>query len=168
MERFEYFSDKGVKFTGKHSQYIDALWKQNDIQNSRIKTLYELYGLAAIIGLRIKSTRPADNSVGSRNLQAEQLGAYRPILKTIMTTILLLDETSGLSKEERIDRAFRQPTTKEEMDANVELFNSYVRGGIEYLYDVLVERPSEIEDDYTDARVSNLMALLENELFSEI
>lgn len=166
MERFEYFN-KDVKFTGKHSQYIDALWKQNDIQNSRIKTLYELYGLAAIIGLRKKASCPADNSEGSRNLQTAQLINYRPVLKTIMTTILLLDETSGLSKEERIDRAFRQPSTKEEMDDNVELFNSYVRGGIEYLYDVLVERPADMENDYTDVRLENLMALLEDELLPD-
>lgn len=168
MERFEYFN-KDVKFTGKHSMYIDELWKQNEIQKSRIRTLYELYGLAAIIGLRIKAPRPADNSEGSRNLQTAQLIQYKPVLKTIMTTVLLLDESSDLSREERIDRAFREPAGKEEFEQNVELFQSYVRGGIEYLYDALVERPAgNMEDEYTDARVANLMALLEDKLLPEV
>ncbi|MBQ2800547.1 MAG: hypothetical protein IJF03_04070 [Lachnospiraceae bacterium] len=160
-EKLEYFRND-VKFTGKHSRYIDALWEQNTIKNSYIRTLYELYGIAAILGLRTKTKKQVDNSEGVRNLQSAQLSAYRPVLKTIMVTVLLLDETSGLTKEERINRAFRGPTSQEELEADMELFNSYVRGGIEHLYNELVERPLSIDDEYTDIRVGNLIALLEN------
>lgn len=162
-KRLEYFR-KGIRFTGKHSRYIDALWKQNAIQESFIKTLYELCGVAAIIGLRIQSRKPADNSEGTRNLQLEQIVSYEPVLKTIMITVLLLDESMGRSCEEKIQRAFRGPETEAELEEDLELFNSYVRGGIEFLYSELVERVLTINDEYTDARVGNIMALLENPL----
>lgn len=161
-ENFEYFRSD-VKFTGKHSRYIDALWEQNAIKNSYIRTLYELYGIAAILGLRTKTTKPADNSEGTRNLQAAQLSGYRPVLKTIMITVLLLDETSGLTKEEKINRAFRGPGSQEELQADMDLFNSYVRGGIEFLYNELVDRPLFLDDEYTDVKVGNLIALLKND-----
>lgn len=163
-EHFEYFRSD-VKFTGKHSRYIDALWKQNKIKESFVRTLYELYGIAAVIGLRTKTLSPADTVTdGVRNLQATQLIKYSAILNTIMTTVLLLDETSGLSVEQRINRAFRGPNSIEEFNSNVELFNSYVRGGIEYLYSELVERTLSIDDEYTDARVGNIVALISSDL----
>lgn len=164
---FQYFHDD-VIFTGKHSRYLDELWEQNQIQNSFVRTLYELYTIAAIIGLRIKKPIPADNSEGKRTIQTKQLLSYLPVLNTIMTTVLLLDETSNLTKEKRIDRAFRGPTTKDEFDSNVELFNSYVRGGIEFMYNELFTRVLGIKDDYTDPRVGNIMALLENPLVPDI
>ena len=98
---------------------------------------------------------------------AGQLIPYRPILNTIMTTVLLLDETTHLTKEERISRAFKKPDTEEVLNANTELFDSYVRGGIEYLYDALVVRPLSIDDPYTDIKVGNIMALLQGELGSQ-
>lgn len=163
MARLEYFR-KGVRFTGIHSKYIDALWEQNTIKNSFVRTLYELYGIAAIIGVRTKTQKSVDNSEGIRNIQAEQLADYAPVLKTIMTTVILLDESMGRTRDEKIDRAFRGPSTEQELEEDMELFNSYVRGGIEFLYSELVERVLSIEDEYTDVRIGNIMALLENPL----
>ena len=162
-QRIEYFR-KDVRFTGKHSRYIDALWEQNQIKNSFIRTLYELYGIAAILGLRTKSRKPLDGSEGVRTLQFGQLSGYVPVLKTIMITVLLLDESMGRTDEEKINRAFRGPLTEQELEEDMELFNSYVRGGIEYLYEELVERPLTMYDEYTDVRIGNIIALLENSL----
>lgn len=165
-KRLEYFR-KDVKFTGKHKEYVDALWKQNDINNSFIRTLYELYGIAAIIGLRTNMQSPVDkeNSGESRNLQTAQLIKYESVLNMIMTTVLLLENTTGRTRDEKIDRAFRGPQSEEELEEDLELFNSYVRGGIEFLYSELVERVLTSEDAYTDAKVGNIMALLENPIF---
>ena len=164
---FQYFHDE-VAFTGVHSRYLDELWEQNQIKNSFVRTLYELYALAAIIGLRMKCPIEADLSEGKRVIQLKQIMEYTPILKTIMTTVLLLDETIKLNDEERIDRAFRGPETKEEFDKNVEIFNSYVRGGIEILYNELILRVLDVEDDYTDAKIGNIIAMLNNPFIKEI
>lgn len=161
-DKFDYFRST-VRFTGRHKVYIDAIWKQNDIKESFIKTLYELYGIAAIIGLRTNNKSEVDPDQNEvRNLQSDQLLNYRSVLNTIMTTVLLLDESTGLSEEERINRAFKKPTTVEQFNENVELFNSYVRGGIEYLYDALVVRTLSDESAYTDVRIENIIALIEN------
>ena len=162
-----YFQDD-VLFTGKHSRYIDELWEQNQIQHSFIKTLYELYALSAIIGLRLKMPKPADNSDGKRTIQTKQLIAYTHVLNIVMTLVLLLDNTNDINDEQKIDRAFRGPNNKEEFDNNVELFNSYARGGIEYLYNKLVLRTLDIEDEYTDVRIGNIIALIEDPLIPEI
>lgn len=44
---------------------------------------------------------------------------------------MLVDNTTGLNADEKIDRAFKNPDTPE----NMKLFNTYVRGGIEWLYE---------------------------------
>ena len=80
-----------------------------------------------------------------------------------MKMVLLLDESEGLSEQDRIERAFRKPETQEQVQERMELFNSYARAGIEFLYTELVERTRDINDIYTDARVANIVALLDNE-----
>lgn len=45
------------------------------------------------------------------------------------------------------------------------LFNSYMRGGLEYLYENLIVRTITPEnEDYGDARITNMMALLKRDL----
>ena len=44
----------------------------------------------------------------------------------------------------------------------MELFNSYARGGIEYLYEQLVLRAPDVDEDYTDFRIANIVALVSN------
>ena len=51
---------------------------------------------------------------------------------------MLLDNTADRTQEERVERAFRYDTQedkKEEFKENMELFNAYVRGGIEQMYE---------------------------------
>ena len=52
--------------------------------------------------------------------------------------------------------------------ANMELFNSYARGGIEYLYEHLVLRVPDVDEDYTDFRISNIVALVNNQIETEV
>lgn len=42
----------------------------------------------------------------------------------------------------------------------MELFNSYSRGGIEYLYEKLVLRVPDVDEDYSDFRIANIVALV--------
>lgn len=167
-EKFDYFR-KSVVITGKHSRLIDDMWIQGRIQDSFFKRLVDLYAIAAIIGLRVKRAVPEDkNEDGKRTVQVDQLTTKLEELDTVIQMILLLDETSSLSVEDKINRAFKGPRTKEEFDSNVELFSSYVRGGIEILHECLVQRTIGIEDDYTDVKIGNIMALFDNPLIPDI
>lgn len=80
-------------------------------------------------------------------------------LAPIMKLVLMLDESCGLSEEDRIRSAFRVPESREEHDAGMELFNSYARGGIEYMYQMLVLRTGSVDDEYGDRRINNIVAL---------
>ena len=50
---------------------------------------------------------------------------------------------------------------------DMELFNSYARGGIEYLYNKLVLRSTKEDDEFVDARVANIMALFNDDMQGE-
>ena len=160
---FEYFH-KEVQITGKHSRYVDEMWEQNQIQNSYFKRLVDLYTIAPVIGLRARKKAAADYSDGKRTVPVTQILELEKDLEIIMQTILLLDDTTKLSVEQKIDRAFRGPTTEEEFKENVNLFNDYLRGGIEVLYECLIDRELTISDIYTDSKIGNIVAIFDNPL----
>lgn len=77
----------------------------------------------------------------------------------------VLGKTRSLTLEEKLDSAFRLPETKEVYEYNMGLFNSYMRGGLEYLYENLIVRTISPEDEeYSDVRITNMMALLKRDL----
>lgn len=161
MNMRDYFSSD-VIFTGKHAEFLDDLWKQNDIRNSYIKTLYEIYLLSSVLGLRKNLKAKSDRSTNSkRSILAGQIYNCRKELLVIMKTILLLDESENLSEDDRVTRAFKGPFTDKEFNDNVDLFNDYARGGIEYLHEMLIERDKILDnEDYSDYRVENIMNML--------
>ena len=68
--------------------------------------------------------------------------------------------------EEKVREAFdTSPKTEYQYTKNMDLFNSYARGGIEYLYEKLVVRPVDLDDEeFMDARMSNIMALFRDDM----
>lgn len=168
IHNMEYFR-KEVVITGRHARLIDDMWEQNQIQKSFFKRLVDLYAIAPVIGLRTKKRILADTTEDrKRTVQVQQLLDKEPELQQIMRMIILLDETQKHTKEERVNKAFRGPKTQKEFDENVELFNSYMRGGIEVLHELLVQRALGLEDNYSDVRVGNIMALINNPLVPDI
>lgn len=164
MDNFEFFR-KDVVITGQHAVMCDDMWSQNDIKHSFFKRLVDLYTIAPVIGLRMHHRSAADTYLDhKRTVQLGQIMTRRDDLMTIMQMVLLLDQSRNLSAEERVDRTFRGPKDQEEFDADVDLFNSYVRGGIEILHKELIARALGVEDKYTNRKVGNIMALLNNPL----
>ena len=50
--------------------------------------------------------------------------------------------------------------TKEEFEQYKKMFNDYVRGGVEELYEQLIIRKADPDDKFRDNRTANLMALM--------
>lgn len=159
---FEYFRTSDVFINGKFKEYVDAMWTLNSIQESIVTRLVDLYAIAAVVGLR-EGWRLDDSPGEKRTIQMQQLRSALPTLEPIMKLVLMLDESRGLSAEDRVRSAFQVPKTREEHDAGMELFNSYARGGIEYMYEHLVTRVDVGADaeDYGDLRINNMVAFLE-------
>lgn len=159
---FEYFKTSEVIINGRFKDYVDQMWVQNVIQESMVRRLVDLYAIAAVVGLHIKRRLPDDRAGDDkkRTIQMMQLTDTYQTLAPIMKLVLMLDESRGLSEEDRIRSAFYIPETREEHDAGMELFNSYARGGIEYMYETLVVRPGSADDEFGDSRINNIIALL--------
>lgn len=166
---YEYFKVDEMFFVGKHRDYVDKLWTQNKIQESYFKRLVDLYAIAAIVGLKTnrKSAEVYDESDIKRTVQMKQLSENYSILSTVMRMVLIMDDSRGLSFEERLESAFLIPEDINIYRSNMELFNSYARGGIEYLYEQLVLRAPDVDDDYTDFRIANIVALVSNPLLAD-
>ena len=79
--------------------------------------------------------------------------------------VMLLDKTTDLTSEERVDRAFRYdslPDKADEFRECMELFHDYVRGGIEVLYEQFTDG-CQTRDDYL-SKTYEVMTTFKNEL----
>lgn len=90
---------------------------------------------------------------------------YRTLLP-IMRLILIMDDSRNMTFEEKLESAFVIPEDEATYKENMELFNSYARGGIEYLYEKLVVRVPDVDEDYTDFRIANIVAFVNNPIES--
>lgn len=161
---YDYFKNEGYEVHGKFKDYVDAMWTQNSInEESRFKRLLDIYMSSVLIGLKLGKRLDDDKSEDKRNIPLEQISHEYKKLKTLMQIVLLVDESRGLTVEERFHEAFDEtPKDEEVYRRNMELFNSYSRAGIEYMYNKLVLRPTDIDDDLREFHVANMMALLED------
>lgn len=161
---YEYFKIDEMFFVGKHRDYVDKLWTQGKIQESYFRRLVDLYAIAAIVGLKAKRRSPEerDDSDVKRTVQMKQLNENYQTLLPIMRMILIMDDSRNMTFEEKLESAFVIPEDEETYKKNMELFNSYARGGIEYLYEQLVLRAPDVDEDYTDFRIANIVALVSN------
>ena len=85
-----------------------------------------------------------------------------------MQVILLVDDSRGMSPEEKVRIAFDlNPKTELRYQEDMKLFNDYARGGLEYLYNKLVTRSTSPDDEFVDAKIANIVALFENDMKDE-
>lgn len=161
MENYEFFK-KEFEFRGKHARMAEELWVPNDYEHTYFKRLIDLYVLAAIVGFRMGRKAEIDYSpVDPKSIFPEQMIKEKENLDFILQMMLMLDNKSNISDEEKVKKAFRGASNKEEFEQIQEMFNSYVRGGVEELYERLVVRKSDSDDSYYEEKTANMMALLE-------
>lgn len=146
-----------IEFMGKHAIYVRYLKDELKV----FPTYREVYILGAIVGFLEKKKGSYDNSYKEKpaSIFADQLGGkYRSQLKFIYRTIMLLDDDDKLSLEERKNRAFRDDpqTNKDLIRENMNIFNDYACGGVEYLYTQLQLKNS----DDVDAKVKKIKEFL--------
>lgn len=130
---------KNFMFRGKHATYVKDLVETAGILERNLDVLI----IAPIIGLLHdeRSTLDKSNS-DTTNILTEQLLQEKDLLDFIYKLIILLDTSKELTIEEKIYRAFRideeasnlRKKDKQILLENRQLFESYLLGGIEYLY----------------------------------
>ena len=138
--------DKEYAFTGKHASMVSNLTKPFDNKNNRFfKVNWEVYMLAPIVGFLYgrKAEQDKDNEIKPTKIFPDQLIKNADDLWFNYATIMLLDTKNEPDLEKRIEKAFRR--IKNESDEA--LYESYVRGGVELLYEKLMEGVTN-PDDY--------------------
>ena len=153
--------ENDYNITGKHATYLKFLAVKNSskqdgdesaVQSARIFERYiDVYMNAAIWGLLYERTAAKDTTSDDRaRIYADAYANERDNCVFLYRMVMLLDKKTDLEPSVRIDRAFRydvQEDKKDEFAQNLELFHSYVRGGIEVMYEQFTDGCST-RDDY--------------------
>lgn len=155
--------DNNIQITGKHATYLKELAKKTnelykDAKTSSIFNRYiDVYIASAIIGL-LKNIRVEADKFSSdhANILAEQVVREQSNLSMLYNMTMLLHDQS-LPVDERIDLAFKYVGDEDKVKQGMEIFNSYVRGGIEWWYDHINESAST-GDEY----ITNLKAIVDD------
>lgn len=140
---------KDYAFKGAHADKVRAL---ADSKFDKVHKLFDrymdVYLLAPIVGFLMGRRSPVDKtSTKPANILASIINDYRNDLLFSYRLIMLLDDSYEPNQEERINKAFRYYGDDEKTKPDLERFDEYVRGGVDYLYEVIFKDAVE-PDDY--------------------
>ena len=158
---YEFFK-KEFEFTGKHARMAGELWVKDDIEHSYFKRLIDIYILAPIIGCRIERKAPADNSTYEpKRVFPEQISKEKEKLDFIMQMILMTEYSESMTADKCVNLALRGAENEEQFLLYQNLFNDYVRGGVEELYERLVIKNPDPEEDIQDEKAFNIKEFMQ-------
>lgn len=139
------FFDKEFEFIGRHATYCRFL--KEGI--GAFKTYKDIYAISAIIGFingkrADRDTKKEDGkTVQPASILPGEMQNIRPRLAFVYRLMMLLEPIENGDLKMYQDRTFRDDADYEKhperLKANLQLFNSYVLGGIEILYDMFKE-----------------------------
>lgn len=164
--------DKQYRFKGRHALRVDYLTGVFD--NVSKAKLFErnvdVYTNAPLIGFLYGRTaelddlkNPEKNEVYNQNVMGDRVIYSQEELLFNFRLIMLLDEEYEPDMEKRINKAFRHMG---EDPKDEERFDSYVRGGVDVLYEKLIEGATSPEE-YID-RLYEFVEEFEERFNSEI
>ncbi len=147
-------------FNGKHATYIKYLVDEAKLFERYIDVLMN----GAVFGLLYNRTGSRDRDSQDRaRVYADAFANCRDDCMFLYRLAMLLDQSTDLTNEQIVDRAFRDDANgseNEKVKANLELFYSYVLGGIEVLFEVLTDGCT-VEIDYIDKAFDKMKSFRE-------
>lgn len=163
--------DSDYKIKGTHATSVKYLSKKTTQNDNSAKSIgifssaVEIYKIAGLIGITTQRMSNENNDTQEDiTIFAAAMINHKEELDLAFRLVMLCDDTSGLTADEKIERAFAQDENKEKLMANMNLFNAYVRGGIEWLYESITNGVTNSED--IEQYMRNIKALIED--FSNI
>jgi hypothetical protein len=144
--------DKQYRFKGRHALRVDQLTGVFD-EISKVKLIdrnVDVYANAPLIGFLYGRTADLDDTknpetgqIYNQNVMGDRVIYSSEELQFNFRLIMLLDANYEPDVEKRIDKAFKHIG---EDPADEERFDSYVRGGVDVLYEKLIEGANDPED----------------------
>ncbi|MCL2063951.1 MAG: hypothetical protein FWG98_06225 [Candidatus Cloacimonetes bacterium] len=145
------------RFFGTHADKVVKLTAEFEGQHKLFSFNHEVYQLAPIVGF-LYNRKAEKNREGGKDTSifAEQMSNYKDVFHFNYQLIMLVDKNHEPDFDTRVDKAFRfYGTDKANIDE--ELYESYVLGGVDVLYEKLIEN-SKAPEDY----INNLYAFLKD------
>ena len=157
-------------FRGTHADKVKRLTAEFDSHDGGIygnekelvkrpklfQYVHEVYQLAPIVGFLYGKKADENRENGSDiSIFAEQMSTWKEVFQFNYYLIMLLDANHEPDFDARVDKAFRHFGTDNAL-LDEALYESYVRGGVDVLYEKLIE-PSTSPDDF----VKNLYDFME-------
>ena len=144
--------DKQYRFRGRHAVRVDKLTGVFD-SDSKAKLFdrnVDVYTNAPLVGFLYgrraeidNEKNPETNQVYNQNVMGDRVIYSQEELTFNFRLIMLLDKDYEPDEDKRIDKAFRHMGDD---PADEERFNSYVRGGVDVLYEKLIEGASSLDE----------------------
>lgn len=139
----EEFFKRDYIISGTHAQQLIDLKndKEEGVEEENKKLFnrnIDIFLLAPMVGFIYKRKVEKDKSIDEKNkkvtINSSQLINEKEKIEYNYQLIMLLDDRYEPDFNKRVDKAFRYFS-----DNDLELFNSYVRGGIEILYEKIIQ-----------------------------
>lgn len=121
---------------GRHANYVKLL-REKKIFNRYV----DVYKLAPVIGFLygekcdLDKTKSEHGNVYDASIFTEQMTKEAKDIKINFRLIMLLDKNYEPNEERRMDKAFRYLADSKE---DINLFESYIRGGIDVIYNKII------------------------------
>lgn len=152
--------DREITIRGKYATYMKALCQlppnaseadKSAFSNFKIFDTYiSAYMVAPIIGMlngKKSSYDTADEDTKPVGMLEGVLIKNASKLKYIYRLIVLMDDSEGLTDQEKIRIAFQEDNDDKAVKKGMELYTSYFFGGLEILYETFVTN-CITDDDY--------------------
>lgn len=125
-----------IEINGKYATIVRYLKEESKI----FTTFREVYITAAIIGfLKNKTeTKDASEKVQSASIFTDQLRTRKLDIKFLFRVLMLVKEEPTFEIDDYMNRTFRDGSEEDgfaNLKEKMAIFNSYVCGGLEFLYD---------------------------------
>lgn len=140
--------DKEYSFKGSHAEKVNKLTAKFDDKNQLFKRNLDVYIMAPIVGFLYQRKTEIDNGDGTQKptkIFPEQLINAQDDLSFNYRLIMLLDKKNAADIEERVDKAFRNYNSERAID-DEKLYEQYVLGGVDVIYEKLIETARGSED----------------------
>ena len=138
--------NKMYDFKGIHADMVRQLtgFIAPELRKGLFSRNLDVYILAPIVGFLYSRKSPIDKtSIDPTKIFPEQMIGAEEELIFNYRLIMLLDKDNEPDEAERIKHAF-QYIGKPEGDADLVLYDEYVRGGVEVLYEKLIKQSIDI------------------------
>jgi len=137
--------DKEYSFKGIHAEKVIKLTAKFDGNYALFDRNIDVYLVAPIVGFLYGRKANLDTGSETTKIFPDVLIREQNNLKFNYRLIMLLDENNETDFEERINKAFRYyGSEKAKQDEN--LYEQYVRGGVDVLYEKLIETANNTDD----------------------